>query len=211
MVVIHTWTATWISSIALFNRNESGFLSLQLGIHSVCFHFGQIQLTTLICSLWGRTEYFGDFFTPFLRMSKQCSNSYICKNAFFSLFAAAHITWRWHTCIETNVTHIWVACTLRVTYSNMLKMQSPETNILKSIFSCSKYKSVLLHPSELFSDLTALWPCWWSRLGCFQNVSISLVFNHSRHSLKGKIQFKKITCFSHWGVPNYSTSLGLLI
>lgn len=187
MVVIHTWTATWISSTALFNRNESGFLSLQLGIHSVCFHCEQIQLTTLICSLWGGTEYFGDFYTPFLRISKQCSNTYICKNAFFPLFAAVHITW--HTCIETNVTHIWIARTLRVTYSNMLKMQSPETNILKSIFSCSKYKSDLLHPSELFSDLTALWHCCWNRLGCFQSVSIFPVFSHSIHSLKEIIFF----------------------
>lgn len=107
----------------------------------------------------------------------------------FPLFAGAHITWRWHTCIETNVTHIGIARTLRVTYSNMLKMQSPETNILKSIFSCSKYKSVLLYPSELFSDLTAFWHCWWNRLGRCQSVSISPLFNHSRHSLKEKIQF----------------------
>lgn len=168
---------------------------------TVCLHCEQIQLTTLICSLWGRTEYFGVFYTPFLRMSKQCSNTYICKNAFFFLFAAAHIAWRWHTCIETNVTHIWIARTLGVTYSNMLKMQSPETNILKSIFSCSKYKPVLLHPSELFSDLTASWHCWWNRLGCFQSVSISPVFSHSRRSLKEKtFFFFNYSLVSHTGV-----------
>jgi len=82
MIAIYTWTATWISSITLFNRNESGFLSLQLSIHTACFHCEEIQLTTLICSLWGRTQYFGDFYTQFLKVSKQCSNSHIFKNAF---------------------------------------------------------------------------------------------------------------------------------
>lgn len=188
MVAIHTRTATWISSIALFKRNESGFLSLQLGIHTACFHWEQIQLTTLICSSWGRTEYFGDFYAPFLKVSKQCSNIHIQK-CIFCLSADAHVTWTWHTCIETNVTHLWMARTPGVTYFNVLKMQSPETNILKQIFSCSDYKSVLLHPSELFSVLTALWHCWWNSPGCFQKVSISPVFNLSRHSLKEKIPF----------------------
>lgn len=82
MVAIHTRTATWISSITLLNRNESGFLSLQLGIHSVCFHCEQIQLTALICSLWDRTEYFGDLDTPFLKVSKQCPNTCTFKNVF---------------------------------------------------------------------------------------------------------------------------------
>lgn len=84
MVAIHTHRATWISSISLFRRNESDFLSLQPGIQTLCFHCEQIQLTTLICSLWGRTEYYGDLCTPFPKVSKQCSNIQTLKNTFFA-------------------------------------------------------------------------------------------------------------------------------
>lgn len=84
MVALHTQRATRISSITLFRRNESGFLSLQLGIQTLCFHCEQIQLTTLIYSLWGRTEYYGDLYTPFPKVSKQCSNIQMVKNMFFA-------------------------------------------------------------------------------------------------------------------------------
>lgn len=84
MVAIHTRTATWISSITLLERNESGFLSLQLGIHAVCFCCEQIQLTVLICSLQNRAEYFGDLDTPFLKVSKQCPNTCSFRNEFFA-------------------------------------------------------------------------------------------------------------------------------